>query len=240
MFSIGAEHCGYRYVSLPRNALALRSMGGIYLTKLEDVGVRVRLDEIENDFDRLNARLDELERAVADIRALGRDFWRAEAAVLLTGSEVRSWHYSASDRNTMFPDVFACERPGSSEARRWVGTSGELATTLAISRSERLVFSVHMKGFATPELRSSLRLEVDGSELVWCAKDGDTWSAIVPADPGNAKLAFRLFVDRTLLPDDKDVSFSFSELRLEPASESDLDANSAIIPLPTVARADTR
>jgi len=50
----------------------------------------------------------------------------------------------------------------------------------------------------------------------WSTRQGPHLTAEIPQRPGSARLGFRLAVDRNLVPQDKDVSFSFSEIRISP------------------------
>ena len=194
------------------------------MAALEDIGLRVRVEELEREVEELHGRIAELERTVADIVALGQDFWREEAAVLLIGAGVKSWHYDVRDRNMLFSDVFPCESvDGGRHAKRWVGKSGELATTVAINRAEPLLFTIAVEGFVNKELARSFKLEVDGEPVPWSSHENKTWSARIPAHPGRARLDFRLSVDTALVPPGKDVTFSFAEIRLAPPVAADTE-----------------
>lgn len=184
------------------------------MVKLADDGVRATVEELEMQVEVLTRRLAATEKKVAEILALGEEFWRAEAAVLLVGATVTSWQYDVRDENILFTDVFPCEIFGEGQAKRWVGASGEITATIAITRAVPLVFSVRNHGFSSHGLADTLRLEIDGDIVPWSAKDGNFWSAEIGERAGHAQLNFRLAVDRSLIPAEKNVSFSFSELRI--------------------------
>jgi hypothetical protein len=197
------------------------------MTKVEDIGVKARVDELEDEVEDIGRRLATLENVVADIRALGENFWREEAAVLLIGAGVRRWCYDVRDRNIFFSDVFACEMVAENQAKRWVGRSGELVATVAINRAAPLVFTVAIDGFSARELANTLKLEIDGEHVPWSTRDKRFWSAIVPDRAGHARLDFRLSIDPGLVPAEKKVSFSFSKIEIVPLTADDIEGEPA-------------
>lgn len=194
---------------------------GVSVTRLEDIGLRARVEELESELEETNRRLTNLESMVAKIRALGEEFWREEAAIMLMGAGVSSWRYDARDKNTLFQDVFQCETINENQARRWVGKSGLLGATIAINRTLPLMLAVCVTGFSSAELANTLQLEVDGAPLAWSSRERQTWCAIVP-EARSARLKFRISVDTAQLPAEKQVTFSFSEIRIAPLSGGEL------------------
>jgi hypothetical protein len=174
------------------------------------------VEDMESDIDALNKRINLLEKTVADIVALGKEFWRGEAAELLIGASTTSWRYDVRQDNVLFADVAHCDTFDGVYAKRWVGKSGELAATISINRAMPLQFSAFVLEFATAELEDTLSLEIDGQPVAWSARVGRHLTADIPQRPGQARLQFRLSVDRNLVPQDKGVSFSFSNLRIAP------------------------
>ncbi len=171
---------------------------------------------LENEVDALSRRLESVERAVEAMRALGEDFWRKEAALYLLGLTATSWAYHVRDQNLLFSDLFQLENLPDGTSHRWVGRSGELTASMAINRAATLAFSVETVFFSSPQLAKTLKLEVDGEEIPWLAHDGKRWSAAIPASPSEARLRFRLSVDQSLIPEEKKVSFSIAEIRVDP------------------------
>ena len=189
------------------------------MIEAEEIGLRVRVEELETEVEELNARVAVLERVLAEIRALGEDFWREEAALFLIGANARSWRYDARDRNVLFTDVFPAEQISDDHWKRWVGKSGELSASVAINRSSPLAFTVIVDGFVARELAKTLNLEVDGQRIAWSGQEKKTWRAVLPEQPGRVRLNFRLSVDSALVPPNKDVTFSFCEISLAPGSD---------------------
>jgi hypothetical protein len=189
------------------------------MTDHNDVGLQSTVDDLESQVEFLTAKVEALTKTVEEIRALGEAFWRDEAAVLLVGAAIESWRYDVRNDNVLFADVYPCELFGDNGAKRWVGRRGELSATVALNRTAPLVFSAVIQDFAIDSLQSTFQLEIDGQPVPWSAIDGQIWSAKVPEHPGHARLRFRLSVEATLLPPEKDVSFSFTELQISPLSD---------------------
>jgi hypothetical protein len=187
------------------------------MAEFQDNGLQARVDELERELGEVNGRLRTLEQSIAQIRALGQEFWREEAAILLIGAAVDSWHYDVRERNLIFSDVFQCEVMSDSHARRWVGKTGELKATVAINRTVPLLFKILVDGFVTRELAKTFALEIDGTAVAWADKENGIWTALVPPRPGRARLDFRVSVNVDLAPAEKDVTFSFSEISVLPA-----------------------
>jgi hypothetical protein len=187
------------------------------MIEAEEIGLRVRVEELETEVEELNARVAGLERILTEMRALGEDFWREEAALFLIGANTRGWRYDARDRNVLFNDVFPAEQISDNHWKRWVGKSGELTASVAINRTAPLLFTVVVDGFVARELAKTLNLEVDGERIAWSDQEKKTWSAVLPEQPGRVRLNFRLSVDSALVPPNKDVTFSFCEISLAPA-----------------------
>ena len=172
------------------------------------------VEDLETEIEALARRVDLLEKTVAEMVVLGKEFWRGEAAELLIGASTTSWHYDVRQDNTLFSDVTNCDVFDGVYAKRWVGKGGELSATISINRAAPLQFSASVLEFAVPELEDTLALEIDGEPVEWSAHNGHHLTAEIPQRPGRARLQFRLSVDRSLVPQDKAVSFSFSDLRI--------------------------
>src|SRR5436305_2098254 len=94
-----------------------------------------RLEDLENQIERLGERLIEAEKALLKIKALGQDFWRREATVVMLGVSVKSWRYDAKDQNFLFPDALRAQPINETRAKRWIRKGGELSATVAINRT---------------------------------------------------------------------------------------------------------
>lgn len=175
------------------------------------------IEDLETEIETLNKRIDLLEKTVAEMVALGKEFWRGEAAEFLIGASTTSWCYDVRQDNVLFSDVADCDVFDGIYAKRWVGKSGELLATISINRAGPLQFSASVLEFATPELEDTLALEIDGEPVAWSARDGRHLTADIPERPGHARLQFRLSVDRNLIPKENEGSFSFSDLRIAPS-----------------------
>ncbi len=182
----------------------------------ENDGLCSAIEDLETEIESVNKRVELLEKTVAEMVVLGKEFWRGEAAELLIGASITSWHYDVRQDNVLFADVANCDVFDGIYAKRWVGKSGELSATIAINRAMPLQFSASVLEFASPELEDTLALEVDGEPVAWSACDGRNMTADIPERPGHARLQFRLSVDRNLIPQEKEASFSFSDLRIAP------------------------
>jgi hypothetical protein len=182
----------------------------------ENDGLCAVIEDLETEIEALNRRVDVLEKTMAEMVVLGREFWRGEAAELLVGASITSWHYDVRQDNVLFADVARCDVFDGIYAKRWVGKSGQLFATLSINRAAPLQFSASILEFAAPELEDTLALEIDGEPVTWSARDGRHLTADIPERPGHARLQFRLSVDRNLIPKGEESSFSFSDLRIEP------------------------
>jgi hypothetical protein len=174
------------------------------------------IEDLEAQNEALSKRVDLLEKMVAEMVVLGKEFWRGEAAELLIGASTTFWHYDVRQDNVLFADVANCDVFDGIYAKRWVGKSGELFATISINRAIPLQFSASVLEFAAPDLEDTLALEIDGEPVAWSARDGRHLIADIPERPGHARLQFRLSVDRNLIPKEKEGSFSFSDLRIAP------------------------
>ena len=182
----------------------------------ENEGLCSVVEDLEAEIEALNKRVDLLEKTVAEMVVLGKEFWRGEAAELLIGASTTSWHYDVRQDNVLFTDVANCDVFEGIYAKRWVGKSGELFATISINRAGPLQFSASVLEFAAPELEDTLTLEVDGEPVAWSVRDSRHLTADIPERPGHARLQFRLAVDRNLIPKEEESSFSFSDLRISP------------------------
>lgn len=182
----------------------------------ESEGLHSAVEDLESELESLRKRVDVLERAVADIVAVGREFWRGEAAELLLGASATTWSYDVRRDNVPLSDVTHCDVFDGIYAKRWVGREGEISATISINRSVPLQFMASVPEFAIPELEDTLVLTVDGEPVPWSVRNGPHVTAEIPGRSGSARLHFRLAVDRDLVPADKDISFSFSDIRISP------------------------
>jgi hypothetical protein len=90
--------------------------------------------------------------------------------------------------------------------------SGVLKTRLNLPRNVQYDFSISVVNFATPEFRESIRLMIDGKAYPWLSTENRIYSTIVLEDLHAEGLEFEVSVETELLPEDKDVSFSFSRI----------------------------
>jgi hypothetical protein len=121
------------------------------------------------------------------------------------------WSYDARLPNPYFDNLFEPE-VGPDVTKRWVRSSGVLKTRLNLPRNVQYDFSISVVNFATPEFRESIRLMIDGKAYPWLSTENRIYSTIVLEDLHAEGLEFEVSVETELLPEDKDVSFSFSRI----------------------------
>jgi len=105
---------------------------------IENEGLSSLVEDLESELESLGRRVDVLERTMADMVAIGRDFWRGEAAELLLGASTTSWSYDVRRDNLPLSDVTHFDVFEGVYAKRWVGREGEIAATIYINRTTPL------------------------------------------------------------------------------------------------------
>jgi hypothetical protein len=197
---------------------------------LQDM-IRGPLLEIEEKIaalEKVSSRLSAVERAVREIKALGQDFWREEAAAYLA-PPATSWQYQASNPKSILQDVYGPEAPAGSPVRRWVSRIGATGARIVIGRTVPLRFAIEVEAFVAPDCRKSFSLTVDDEHIPWQKPEGRLYWAIVPP-AAKATLNFRLAVAADAVPGDRDVSFAFSSISVSPLDPAGRETELAAAP----------
>lgn len=181
------------------------------LFRLYEASPAAAFAELENDLDRLQTRLAAMSVQAEALRDTFENALKALTERVVASPAPTRWTYDARLPNLYFDNVFEPEITPEA-AKRWVRRLGSLTTRLALPRSVQYDFSVAIVNFAAPECRASFRLAVDGEVYPWLSQDGNLFSTVILEDPQADGLAFQLLVDTDVLPEDRDVSFSFSTI----------------------------
>ena len=193
------------------------------LFRLYEASPEAAFGELEQDLDQLKTRLADVSAQAEALRDTFEKALKALTERVVTTPSPTRWTYDARLPNQYFDNVFEPEITPEA-AKRWVRRSGSLTTRLALPRDVQYDFSVVIANFAAPECRATFRLAVDGTVYPWLAQDGNVFSTVILEDPRADGLAFQLSVDTDALPQDRDVSFSFSTIdivRREAAANGD-------------------
>lgn len=183
------------------------------LYRLYEASPEAAFAKLEEDLAQLRARL----AAVAENAEALRDCLDTALKGLTTPAMIAPaptrWTYDARLPNPYFDNVFDAEITAG-EFKRWVRRSGSLKTRLALPREVQYDFSITVANFAVRECRATLRLIVDGREYPWLSVTENVFSTIILENPEAHGLEFEVCVDTALLPQDRDVSFSFSGIEI--------------------------
>jgi hypothetical protein len=183
------------------------------LYQLYDASPEECFKELTESIDTLKVQMAEFTRRSEALEGMFEGVIKGLATRTIAEVPATSWIYDVRLPNLYFSDVYEPEI-GPNFAKRWVGASGVLKASLRLPRNVQYDFSIQVLDFVLPEYEETFYLQVDGHRYDWLNRENRRFDTIILEDPNAGELTFEIGVHADPQHNEKNVSFSFSEIQL--------------------------